>query len=59
MITRKTPAQIAKMRKAGPGGGRDAWRVARDAARPGVTTLELDALAREVLSRGVAPGRTS
>jgi methionyl aminopeptidase len=50
MVTRKSPAQIALMRRAG--------RVVAEmhdectrAARPGVTTAELDRVAREVLDR--------
>ena len=50
MVTRKSPAQIAIMRRAG--------RVVAEmheccirAARPGATTLDVDAVAREVLAR--------
>ncbi len=45
-IELKTPEQILKMRSAGLVVGRTLQAV-RDAARPGVTTAELDAVARE------------
>jgi methionyl aminopeptidase len=50
MVTRKSPAQIALMRRA----GRVVAEMHEDctrAARPGVTTAELDRVAREVLDR--------
>ncbi len=49
MITRKNPDQIALMRKAGRVVAEMHERCAR-AAKPGVTTAEIDAVAREVLS---------
>ena len=48
MITRKNPDQIALMRKAGRVVAEMHERCTR-AAKPGVTTLELDEVAREVL----------
>lgn len=49
----KTPAQVRVMRRAGLLVAR-AHDAVRDAARPGVTTGELDAVAREVLDRAGA-----
>ncbi|HEY3722161.1 MAG TPA: type I methionyl aminopeptidase [Acidimicrobiia bacterium] len=49
MITRKNPDQIALMRKAGRVVAEMHERCTR-AAKPGVTTAEIDAVAREVLS---------
>jgi methionyl aminopeptidase len=49
VITRKNPDQIALMRKAGRVVAEMHERCAR-AAKPGVTTAEIDAVAREVLS---------
>src|SRR5918993_1946463 len=50
MITLKSPEEIAKMRKAGRGvGGKAEGR--GKAGRPGITTDDLDKVAREVLSR--------
>ena len=49
MITRKNPDQIALMRQAGRVVAEMHERCAR-AAKPGVTTAEIDAVAREVLS---------
>jgi methionyl aminopeptidase len=48
LITRKNPAQIALMRKAGKVVAEMHERCSA-AAKPGVTTLEIDAVAREVL----------
>jgi methionyl aminopeptidase len=49
-IRRKSPAQIAKMRKAGRVVA-EMHECIRAAIRPGVTTLELDAIGREVIER--------
>lgn len=49
MITRKNPSQIALMRKAGRVVAEMHERCTK-AARPGVTTAEIDQVAREVLS---------
>jgi methionyl aminopeptidase len=50
MVLRKTPQQIAHMRKAGSIVA-EMHEVCRRAAKPGVTTADLDAAAREVLER--------
>jgi methionyl aminopeptidase len=50
VITRKTPEQIALMRRAGRVVAEIHEKV-REAARPGTTTAELDLVAREVLDR--------
>ena len=50
MITRKTPAQIALMRKAGRVVA-EMHEKCTEAARPGATTLDIDKVAREVLDR--------
>ena len=50
--------ELAKMRKAGRVVA-EMHETTRAAVRPGVTTLELDRVAREVLERRGAPGRTS
>jgi methionyl aminopeptidase len=50
MITRKTPEQIAIMRRAGTVVA-EMHEVCVRAARPGATTADLDAAAREVLDR--------
>ncbi len=50
MITRKTPAQIALMRQAGRVVA-EMHEKCTEAARPGVTTKEIDKVAREVLER--------
>src|SRR5436305_12426536 len=50
MITRKTPAQIALMRKAGRVVAEMHEKCA-EAARPGATTLDIDKVARDVLDR--------
>jgi methionyl aminopeptidase len=47
---RRTPEEIAKMRRAGRVVA-EMHEATRDAAKPGVTTAELDAVAREVLDR--------
>jgi methionyl aminopeptidase len=49
-IRRKSPAQIAKMRKAGRVVA-EMHECIRAAIRPGVTTAELDAIGREVIER--------
>src|SRR2546423_13663235 len=54
MITRKTPAQIALMRKAGRVVA-EMHEKCTEAARPGATTLDIDTVAREVLDRRGAP----
>jgi methionyl aminopeptidase len=54
-IQLKSPQQIARMRKAGLVVA-DTLRVLREAARPGVTTSELDEIAaREIRSAGAVP----
>src|ERR687896_1898712 len=50
MITRKTPAQIALMRKAGRVVAEMHERCT-EAAQPGATTLDIDKVAREVIER--------
>jgi methionyl aminopeptidase len=50
VITRKTPAQIALMRKAGLVVA-EMHAKCTEAARPGATTLDVDKVAREVLDR--------
>ncbi|HEV8625906.1 MAG TPA: type I methionyl aminopeptidase, partial [Acidimicrobiia bacterium] len=50
MITRKTSAQIALMRKAGRVVA-EMHEKCTEAARPGVTTLDIDKVARDVLDR--------
>jgi methionyl aminopeptidase len=50
---RRTPDEIAKMRKAGRVVAEMHERI-RDAIRPGVTTLQLDAVGREVIERNGA-----
>src|SRR5436305_1534949 len=50
MITRKTPAQIALMRKAGRVVA-EMHEKCTEAARPGATTLDIDTVARDVLDR--------
>jgi methionyl aminopeptidase len=50
MITRKTPAQIALMRRAGRVVA-EMHEKCTEAARPGATTLDIDKVAREVLDR--------
>ena len=50
MVLRKTPAQIAHMRKAGAVVA-EMHEACRDVAKPGATTADLDAAAREVLDR--------
>jgi methionyl aminopeptidase len=50
VITRKTPAQIALMRKAGRVVA-EMHEKCTEAARPGVTTLQIDKVAREVLEK--------
>ena len=50
MISRKSPAQIAIMRRAGRVVA-EMHEVCTRAARPGATTLEVDRVAREVLDR--------
>ena len=50
MITRKTPAQIALMRKAGRVVA-EMHAKCTEAARPGATTLDIDKVAREVIDR--------
>jgi methionyl aminopeptidase len=50
MITRKNPAQIALMRRAGKVVA-EMHEVCTRAAKPGATTLDVDAVAREVLER--------
>jgi methionyl aminopeptidase len=47
---RRTPEEIAKMRRAGRVVA-EMHEATREAAKPGVTTLELDAVARDVLER--------
>src|SRR6476660_9078946 len=47
---RRNPDEIAKMRKAGRVVA-EMHECTREAARPGVTTLEIDKVAREVLER--------
>ena len=47
---RRTPEEIAKMRRAGRVVA-EMHEATREAAKPGVTTAELDAVAREVLDR--------
>ena len=49
-VLRKSPEQIAKMRKAGKVVA-EMHECIRAAIRPGVTTLDLDAIGREVLER--------
>ena len=51
MITRKSPEEIDRMRRAGRLVGHTLSRVV-EAARPGVTLLELDALAERVIRDG-------
>ena len=48
--TLKSPEQIAKMRQAGRGGA-EMLEACAAAARPGITTNDLDKVAREVLAR--------
>src|SRR5438309_947260 len=50
VITRKTPTQIALMRKAGRVVA-EMHEQCTEAARPGVTTLEIDKVARDVLEK--------
>ena len=50
MVTLKTPEQVAKMREAGKVVAA-MLAATRDAVHPGVTTLELDRIAAEVLKR--------
>jgi len=50
MITLKSPQEIAKMRQAGRVVA-EMLNACEEAARPGVTTADLDKVAREVLSR--------
>src|SRR5918999_4327834 len=50
MITRKTPAQIALMRKAGRVVA-EMHEKCTEAAQPGATTLDIDLVAREVIER--------
>jgi methionyl aminopeptidase len=50
VITRKTPAQIALMRKAGRVVA-EMHAKCTEAARPGATTLDVDKVAREVIER--------
>ena len=50
MITRKTAAQIALMRKAGRVVA-EMHEKCTEAARPGVTTLQIDEVARDVLEK--------
>lgn len=49
-VARKTPEQIAKMRKAGRVVAEMHARI-REAIRPGITTAQLDAIGREVIDR--------
>ncbi|HEY7606653.1 MAG TPA: M24 family metallopeptidase, partial [Actinomycetes bacterium] len=51
MITRKSPEEIDRMRRAGRLVGHTLSRVV-EAVRPGVTLLELDALAERVIRDG-------
>ena len=55
---RRNDAELAKMRRAGKVVA-EMHEATRAAAKPGVTTLELDQVARDVLERRGAPRRTS
>jgi methionyl aminopeptidase len=49
-LVRRTPEEIAKMRRAGRVVA-EMHAATREAVRPGVTTAELDRVARDVLER--------